>query len=101
MDPDEDVCLCFHVSLRKLRAFLRRERPAVASRLSECLGAGTGCGWCVRSLVALHGQWASGETEPDLGIDPRRYAEQRAEYRRARRDAKDADLASGDGAAPE
>ncbi|MBX3373130.1 MAG: (2Fe-2S)-binding protein [Phycisphaeraceae bacterium] len=101
MDPDEDVCLCFHVSLRKIRAFLRRERPTVASRLSECLGAGTGCGWCVRSLTALHGQWASGEAEPDLGIDPQRYAEQRAAYRQARREAKDAGPAECDGAAPE
>ncbi len=62
MDPDDHVCLCFRVSLRKLRHFVARTHPKVPSQLSECLGAGTGCRWCVPFLEKLHRQWASGET---------------------------------------
>jgi bacterioferritin-associated ferredoxin len=35
---------------------LRARRPAVASQLSECYGAGTGCGWCRPFLRRLHQQ---------------------------------------------
>jgi bacterioferritin-associated ferredoxin len=107
MDPDDHVCLCFRVSLRKIRAYLRREDPPVASLISECLGAGTGCGWCVPFLTELHRQHRElasaridgGETggsdaadggaaQPDLKISPERYANERAAYRRTgRRDA--------------
>lgn len=80
MDPDDEVCLCFHVSLRKIRGFLARENPRVASLISECLSAGTGCMWCVPFLKHLHAQHAKGE-EPDLKVSPERYIEARAEYR--------------------
>lgn len=80
MGPDDEVCLCFHVSLRKLRNYLEREKPKVASQLSECLGAGTGCRWCVPFLVKLHGQAAAGET-PDLPVAPAEYAKRRSHYR--------------------
>lgn len=53
MDLDDEVCLCFRVSRRKLLAYLRVERPRVASQLSRCGGAGTGCGWCVPYLRKL------------------------------------------------
>jgi len=79
MDPDDHVCLCFHVSQRKLVSFLKREKPRVASRLSECLGAGTGCQWCVRFLLELHKQWETGE-EPGLEIAPEQYAKGRVAY---------------------
>ena len=86
MDPDDHVCLCFRVSLRKLRTFMRREEPRVPSQLSECLGAGTGCHWCVPFLEELHRQWAAGE-EPDLGVSPEDYAARRkAFHRTGRRD---------------
>lgn len=80
MDPDDHVCLCFHVSLRKIRTYLRREDPAVASLISECLSAGTGCGWCVPFLKHLHSQHRRGET-PDLKSSPEQYAEARGRYR--------------------
>ena len=80
MDPDDHVCLCFHVSLRKLRAFVKREEPKVPSQLSECLGAGTGCQWCVPFLKKLHKQWEAGE-EPNLPVSPESYAKRRAAYR--------------------
>lgn len=73
MDPDDHICLCFHVSLRKIRTYLRRENPPVASLISECLSAGTGCGWCVPFLKHLHAQHVKG-IEPDLRISPEKYA---------------------------
>jgi bacterioferritin-associated ferredoxin len=46
MLPDDELCLCFHVSKRKVLNFLRVNKPKRASQMSECFGAGTGCGWC-------------------------------------------------------
>lgn len=62
MKPDDKVCFCFHVSLRKLVNFIGREHPQVASQISECLSAGTGCGWCVPFLRKLHRDVESGNT---------------------------------------
>ena len=82
MDPDDHVCLCFHVSQRKVVNYCKRERPAVASLISECLGAGTGCGWCVPYLKKLHRQVMEGVEQPDLPVSPEVYAQQRRRYRR-------------------
>lgn len=79
MNPDDEVCLCFHVSLRKIRTFLARENPPVASLISECLSAGTGCQWCVPFLKHLHAQHAKGE-EPDLRVSPEQYTKARLGY---------------------
>ena len=98
MNPDDDVCVCFHVPLRKIRGYLARENPSSASLLSECLGAGTGCGWCVPTLRALHREHqvardeidagacdaveCDGEREAvDLTISREAYAEARKQYR--------------------
>ena len=80
MDPDDHVCLCFHVSLRKIRAYLKRENPPVASLISECLSAGTGCMWCVPFLKHLHAQHMKG-VEPDMRMSPEQYARERLVYR--------------------
>ena len=56
MDLDDKVCLCFRISKRKLVNYLRRELPRVPSQLSECGGAGTGCGWCIPFLKQLFRQ---------------------------------------------
>jgi bacterioferritin-associated ferredoxin len=85
MDPDDHVCLCFHVSVRKVRAFMKNRDMKVASQLSECFGAGTGCGWCVEHLKALFEQHQRGET-PELEVDAEAYREGRAEYRKSRTD---------------
>jgi bacterioferritin-associated ferredoxin len=69
MDPDDHVCLCYRVSLRKLRAYLKRVKPKVPSQLCDCLGAGTGCQWCVPFLKKLHEQWEAG-VEPHLPVSP-------------------------------
>jgi bacterioferritin-associated ferredoxin len=58
MNLDDPVCLCFRVTKRKLVNFVRRELPKVPSQMSQCGGAGTGCGWCVPFLVKLFHQHA-------------------------------------------
>lgn len=77
MQPDDDICYCYHVSMRKLVNFARRVRPVHASRMTECLGAGTGCGWCIPFLTKI-------ANDPDhFGIDEltsERYAESRKNY---------------------
>jgi bacterioferritin-associated ferredoxin len=79
MNPDDEVCLCFHVTLRKIRTFLDREDPPVASLVSECLGAGTGCQWCVPFLKHLHRCHVDGEPV-DLKISPEAYAKSRKSF---------------------
>ena len=71
MDPDEQVCLCFRVSLRKIRTYLKVNEPKVPSALCECLDAGTGCGWCVcRAGGRLRRvRWPSRSLEIQTGAD--------------------------------
>ncbi|MEL6796982.1 MAG: (2Fe-2S)-binding protein [Planctomycetota bacterium] len=89
MDPDDEVCLCFHVSLRKIRTFLQREDPPVASLVSECLGAGTGCQWCVPFLKRLHQFHREGKPV-DLRISPEVYAKSRKSFHKT--DERDVQL---------
>jgi NAD(P)H-nitrite reductase large subunit len=80
MDDDTKICYCFHVTKRKLLNFLRINRPKVPSQLSECGGAGTGCGWCVPFLKQLHHQAvAGGQTELE-SLAPAEYERRRAAY---------------------
>ncbi|HEY2882960.1 MAG TPA: (2Fe-2S)-binding protein [Pirellulales bacterium] len=53
MQLDDELCLCFHVTKRKVVNFLQVEKPRRASQMSECFGAGTGCGWCRPYLEKL------------------------------------------------
>lgn len=80
MELDDHICVCHRVSLRKLRNYLERETPSVASQLSSCLDAGTGCGWCVPFLEQLHRQHQAGE-EPGLKVDGDRYVDRRRAYK--------------------
>lgn len=79
MEQDDHVCLCYRVSLRKLVNYLNRTEPDVPSMLADCLGAGTGCHWCVPFLKRLHEQWSAGDV-PDLPVSPEEYAKRRLEY---------------------
>jgi bacterioferritin-associated ferredoxin len=83
MQPDDHVCLCFHVSQRKLVTWMNLNEPRVASQLSECMSAGTGCQWCVPYLTMLFEQWRAGE-EPNLPLDPEAYRAARKDYRQTR-----------------
>jgi bacterioferritin-associated ferredoxin len=76
MEPDDEVCLCFRVTRRKLEAFVRHGAPRVASQLSECGGAGTGCGWCVPVLQKIFVR-GTAEGSPAAA----EYAAARARYR--------------------
>src|SRR5438105_3916966 len=80
MDLDAKVCYCFHVTRRKLVNYLRIEKPRVPSLMSECGGAGTGCGWCIPFLKQLHCQvLEGGDTELEM-LAPEEYARRRAVY---------------------
>jgi NAD(P)H-nitrite reductase large subunit len=83
MDLDAKVCYCFHVTQRKLLNFLRIERPRVASQLSECGGAGTGCGWCIPFLKQLFQQSVAGGPTDLEQLTPEEYERRRAAYVRA------------------
>lgn len=53
MELDDKLCLCFHVTKRKVVNYIRVNKLKKASQLSECYGAGTGCGWCRPFLIRL------------------------------------------------
>lgn len=50
MELDDELCLCFHVSKRKVVNYIRLHGLKRASQLSDCYGAGSGCGWCIPFL---------------------------------------------------
>ncbi len=52
--PDDTMCFCFHISRPKIVNYVKRERPRRASLISQCFGAGSGCGWCIPFLIQLH-----------------------------------------------
>jgi NAD(P)H-nitrite reductase large subunit len=80
MNPDDELCLCFHVTQRKVVNFLRVEKPKRVGQLAECFGAGTGCGWCRPFLQRLFDQAvAGGVTSAELP-SKEDYAQQRAKY---------------------
>lgn len=80
MNPDDELCLCFHVTKRKVINFLRVEKPRRVGQLADCFGAGTGCGWCRPFLQKLFDQAAAGGViDADLP-ETRDYAAQRAKY---------------------
>lgn len=83
MDIDDVVCLCFHVTQRKVLSFLRHERPQRAGQLSECYGAGTGCGWCRPYLQRLFEAAANGKTATLAELSRDEYARGRSHYVRS------------------
>ncbi|HEX4412250.1 MAG TPA: (2Fe-2S)-binding protein [Lacipirellulaceae bacterium] len=66
MELDDKLCLCFHVTKRKVVNYLRVERPQRESQLADCHGAGTGCGWCRPFLKKLFETARANEPEADL-----------------------------------
>ncbi|HVJ68950.1 MAG TPA: (2Fe-2S)-binding protein [Caulifigura sp.] len=82
MELDDPVCYCFHVSKRKVLNFLRVQKPRVASELSQCAGAGTGCGWCIPTLKRYFENSRRGEESAD-SLSRQDYETQRAAYIRA------------------
>jgi NAD(P)H-nitrite reductase large subunit len=90
--PDDKICYCYNVPFRKLWNYACRRRLQRASQLSECLGAGTGCGWCIPILKRIFTQaqeQGCGEREPrefdPTGLTADEYARQRQDYIRDNR----------------
>ena len=84
MNLDDKVCYCFHVSRRKLVNWARLHEPKVASQLSMCGGAGTGCGWCIPFLKQIFKQGIEENPGSEAAaidqMTAEEYALQRAEY---------------------
>ena len=67
MELDDELCLCFHVTRRKVINYLRIEKPKRAAQLSDCFGAGSGCGWCRPFLKKLF-EHAQTDNQQDLAL---------------------------------
>jgi len=85
VELDDKICYCFHVSKRKILNHIRIHKPRVASQISDCAGAGTGCGWCIPFLRQYFSDSRADVTEgPESeSLSPEEYARQRGEYIRA------------------
>jgi NAD(P)H-nitrite reductase large subunit len=80
---DDTICYCFHVTKRKIVNHIRVYRPRRASQISECGGAGTGCGWCIPYLKRYFEAAQQAGGAADDSLTPAEYAQQRARYIRA------------------
>jgi NAD(P)H-nitrite reductase large subunit len=85
LELDDKICYCFHVSKRKILNHIRLHKPRRASQISECGGAGTGCGWCIPFLQKYFEQFRAQQAEVDDAVTPEDYARQRGAYIRAGR----------------
>jgi bacterioferritin-associated ferredoxin len=87
MEPDDELCLCFHVTRRKVANYLRIEKPRRVAQLSECYGAGTGCGWCRPFLERMFRAAEQADAAADLPVadlpTADEYAHQRSDYVRS------------------
>lgn len=88
MDADDELCLCFHITRRKVANYIRIERPRRAAQLSECYGAGTGCGWCrpflERMFTTATTTGAAAETAGEADLPSAAdYARERGDYVRS------------------
>jgi bacterioferritin-associated ferredoxin len=65
----------------------RIHQPSVASQLSECGGAGTGCGWCV-PFLRKHFEATQTESAPEITISAAEYAASRDQYLLQKKEAR-------------
>lgn len=86
MHADDELCLCFHVSWRKVINYIRINKVRLPSQIAECQSAGTGCGWCRSAMRRLVEQ--IGDTPPQSD-DLQRWLEEEypasSDYRAARK----------------
>ena len=80
MKLDDTICYCFHVPKRKILNFIRIHQPRRASQISECGGAGTGCGWCVPYLKRYFEEARAGKVADPDNMTPEEYEQMRADY---------------------
>ena len=83
MELDDTICYCFHISKRKILNFIRVHQPRRASQISDCGGAGTGCGWCVSHLKRYFAESQGTVAEGTELTTPSDYARERAAYIKA------------------
>jgi bacterioferritin-associated ferredoxin len=83
VELDDTLCLCFHVSKRKVLNYLRVHQPRRASQVSECGGAGTGCGWCVPFIRRYFEEYQRTGAVAAESLSAGEYARQRAGYVRS------------------
>lgn len=83
MELHDTICYCFHVTKRKILNFIRIHKPRRASQVSECGGAGTGCGWCVPFLKRYFEEAVENRVTEQETVTPEEYAARRAAYIRA------------------
>ena len=79
MKPDDTLCYCFHVSKRKVLNYIRINNLKRASQLSDCNGAGSGCGWCVSYLKRCFAE-ANGDPNAFGDVNVEDYARGRGDY---------------------
>jgi len=102
MELDDTLCYCFHVTKRKIINFIRVHRPQRASQVSQCGGAGTGCGWCVPYLQRYFRELtAAGAVSPDEVTREAYAAGRESHLASGRGKAPDNQHASGRGQAPD
>jgi bacterioferritin-associated ferredoxin len=82
VDLDDELCLCFHVTKRKVINYLRVEKPQRPGQLADCFGAGTGCGWCRNYLRRLFDEYQGAASAE--GAAGRESEPSAAEYARGR-----------------
>ena len=83
MELDDQICYCFHISKRKVLNYIRIHQPRVASQISECGGAGTGCGWCIPFLKKYYAESRDGRNDEPDDLTPDEYAARRGDYIRS------------------
>ena len=83
MELDDTICYCFHISKRKIFNFMRIHHLRRASQLSECGGAGSGCGWCVPFLKRYFAEESEQAPRLEDALTPEEYARQRGNYIKA------------------
>ncbi|MCA9039184.1 MAG: (2Fe-2S)-binding protein [Planctomycetaceae bacterium] len=81
MKPDDEVCLCFHITRRKIENYIRIYQPKVPSQISECGGAGSGCGWCIPFLKRYFKQAQADQQVEEMTAEE--YAQARGTYIKA------------------
>lgn len=105
MLPDDELCLCFHVSWRKVINYIRVHRIRIPSQLSECQGAGTGCGWCRVFIERLVQQVSDSRDEPIEDLEAwlhaqmpgsQTYSQRRAAYIAAGKQRQASDMSPDD-----
>jgi NAD(P)H-nitrite reductase large subunit len=83
MKLDDELCLCFHVTKRKVINYIKIEQPQRIAQIADCHGAGTGCGWCRPYLKKLfEAAHDDAGPEPELPT-PDEYAHARSAYVRS------------------